>query len=299
MVNALQLGLDPATDAAEVADVGALAADAGAEEAGAAAEGTAEGAADEADSSGDSCLIGGQSFTAGTAVLLANGKTEAISKLRPGQKVLATDTKTGKNHVETVTAVLVHYDKDLYDLRVKSGEKSAVIGTTSNHLFWVPGNAGHLGRWVKAGALKHGTHLRAPGGDGAVVTGGWVPSQRDGWMWDLTITPSHDFYINTAAASVLVHNEDSPCEMIGAKGVQVTSQEVGRGEGWRIDVENPNPGERPGQLHFQDYSGNKYQYDFESGAFDGMPGRLAKASMNNPLVQRAIARGLQYLGMGG
>ena len=38
-------------------------------------------------------------------------------------------------------------------------------------------------RWVKAGALKYGTHLRTPGGsDDATVVTGWVPRQRDGWM---------------------------------------------------------------------------------------------------------------------
>jgi hypothetical protein len=56
----------------------------------------------DSDPSSDSCTVGGQSFTAGTMVLLASGKSEAISKLTVGQKVLATSTKTGKNQVETV-----------------------------------------------------------------------------------------------------------------------------------------------------------------------------------------------------
>ena len=62
---------------------------------------------------------------------------------------------------------------------------------------------------MKAAALKYGTHLRTPSGsDTAVVTGGWIPRQRDGWMWDLTIPGNndHDFYIDTTTASVLVHN---------------------------------------------------------------------------------------------
>jgi hypothetical protein len=40
--------------------------------------------------------LGGQSFTAATRVLLANGKAVPISSLKPGEKVLATNTKTGK-----------------------------------------------------------------------------------------------------------------------------------------------------------------------------------------------------------
>ena len=36
----------------------------------------------------------------------------AISMLKPGDKVLATNTRTGKTQAEPVAAVLVHYDKD-------------------------------------------------------------------------------------------------------------------------------------------------------------------------------------------
>jgi hypothetical protein len=43
------------------------------------------------------CLIGGESFSAGTKVLTASGALVAISKLKTGQKVLAADTKTGKD----------------------------------------------------------------------------------------------------------------------------------------------------------------------------------------------------------
>jgi Pretoxin HINT domain len=146
------------------------------------------------------------SFTAGTKVLVASGAAVAISQLKPGEKVLATNTKTAKTQAETVTAVLVHHDTDLYDLKIRSGHTISVIDTTSNHLFWVPGAGGHGGRWVKAGALRCGSHLRSPNGVGAVALGGWVPRQHDGWMWDLTIQDDHDFYIDTTVAPVLVHN---------------------------------------------------------------------------------------------
>jgi hypothetical protein len=149
-------------------------------------------------------------------VLLASGAAVPISQLRVGEKVLATDTRTGKTQAEAIAAVLVHHDSDLYDLKIRAGTKTSVIDTTSSHLFFVPGTGtgGHGGRWVKAGALKYGTHLRTPGGsDTATVAGGWVPSQRDGWMWDLTIPGNndHDFYIDTNAAPILVHNVGGAC----------------------------------------------------------------------------------------
>jgi hypothetical protein len=147
-------------------------------------------------------VTGGESFTATTKVLLADGKAVPISTLKPGEKVLATNTKTGKNQAETITAVMVRDDHDLYDLKVRAGGRTAVIDTTRNHLFWDPGTR----RWIKAAALKYGTHLRTPSGGTATDLGGRTPSNQSGWMWDLTIPGDHDFYIDTLAASVLVHN---------------------------------------------------------------------------------------------
>jgi hypothetical protein len=90
-----------------------------------ASAGTAE--ADEPVSDNAPPCAGGQSFTAATQVLLASGKTLPISKLQPGDKVLAVHTASGKNQPETVTAVLVHHDTDRYDLTVKTRTGTQVI----------------------------------------------------------------------------------------------------------------------------------------------------------------------------
>ncbi len=112
-------------------------------------------------------------------------------------------------------------------------------------------------------------------------------------MWDLTVAGDHDFYVDTVASAVLVHN----CPIPGEGGTQVTSRTLLQNEDFHIDVENPNPGVRPG-LHLQDYLGNKYQYNFETGQFEGLPNSLARQVARNPVVARAIATGLRYLGMG-
>jgi hypothetical protein len=64
-------------------------------------------------------------------------------------------------------------------------------------------------------------HLETPDGQSAVVVGGSVPADRDGWMWDLTVPGNndHDFYVLPASTdghhldyveagnmAVLVHN---------------------------------------------------------------------------------------------
>jgi RHS repeat-associated protein len=163
---------------------------------------------------------GGDSFTPATKVLLASGAAVPISQLRPGEKVLAVNTRTGKTQAETVTAVLVHHDSDLYDLKIRDHGKTAVIGTTASHLFWDP--SPHPA-WIPAGHLTPGTHLKTPDGQPAVVAGGSVPAGHDGWMWDLTIQNDHDFYVVvTTTVAVLVHN----CPVASGGGIPASSADV-------------------------------------------------------------------------
>jgi hypothetical protein len=192
IVNLVQLGADPATDTLEGADLTALAAD------------EASTAADDAADTDAAAACGGQSFTAGTKVLLASGAAVAISQVKVGDKVLATNTKTGKTSAEPVTAVLVHHDTDLYDLKVKTTHGTAIIDTTRRHLFW--DQSTH--RWVKAAALGHGSYLRTPSGAGVAVLRGSTPVGDTGWMWDLSVPGGgdHDFYIDILRTPVLVHN---------------------------------------------------------------------------------------------
>jgi len=62
----------------------------------------------------------------------------------------------------------------------------------------------------------------------------------------------------------------------------------------RIDVENPNPGQRPGQIHFQEGDA-KFIYDMETGTFTGAPNRVNQL-LERPDVQKAIDKGFRYLG---
>jgi hypothetical protein len=143
---------------------------------------------------GDAATCGaGVSFTRDTRVLLADGTSKPISSLKPGDKVLATNTKTGKTSAEAVAAVEVNHDHDLFDLKVKTSHGIQVIHTTASHLFWDP--VAH--KWVKAARLRNGQHLRTANGKPAIASGGHVPARHDGWMWDLTIPGNndHDFYV--------------------------------------------------------------------------------------------------------
>jgi hypothetical protein len=100
--------------------------------------------------------------------------------------------------------VWVRFERDRYDLRVRTPRGVSVIQTTSAHLFWDP----DAGKFLPADHLKPGTHLKTPDGQSAVVAGGSTPADHDGWMWDLTVPGNndHDFYVAVAATAVLVHN---------------------------------------------------------------------------------------------
>ena len=91
---------------------------------------------------------------------------------------------------------------------------------------------------------------------------------------------------------------------LGSDGPTIPSQEVGSGPEGRIDVENPNPGQRPGQIHFQEPGSKihwiydlvrKVFYNQDTGAL--APPRIQKL-LNEPWVQQAIAKGIYYLSGG-
>lgn len=87
--------------------------------------------------------------------------------------------------------------------------------------------------------------------------------------------------------------------MLGANGVQVTSKTVWKGKGLRIDVENPNPGQRAGQIHVQDAKGNKYLFDPDAGSFVGAPRAINDMLKNGDFV-KGLNKGLEkYLGVSG
>ena len=86
-------------------------------------------------------------------------------------------------------------------------------------------------------------------------------------------------------------------KMLGENGVQTASKTVWKGEGKaRIDVENPNPGQRPGQIHYQDNAGNKYLYNPEARSFSGAP-RAINRLLEDKNFESAIEKAMKkYLG---
>ena len=69
-----------------------------------------------------------------------------------------------------------------------------------------------------------------------------------------------------------------------------------------LDVENPNPSQRQGQIHYQDNNGDKYIYDSNKGKFFGNNKQKTEAPkavnklLKNEKFRKAIEKGLKYLG---
>ena len=164
---------------------------------------------DEPVSSATGVGCGGKSFTPDTLVLTVTGAAVPISALKAGDKVKAHNTATGKNETQTVDSVLLNHDTDLYNLTVTTPHGKQVIHTTSSHPFWDV----TTDTWVDAAKLHTGDRLETADGTTAIANGGSTPLASTGWMWDLTISNDHDFYVVAGSTAVLVHNDS--CGVVG------------------------------------------------------------------------------------
>ena len=103
--------------------------------------------------------------------------------------------------------------------------------------------------------------------------------------------------ISTTAASDVGSTPkkyESPTNV--SKQTQTNSTTLWKGKGKeRIDVENPNPSQREGQIHYQDNKGGKFLYDIKTNTFRGVSKSVNKM-LNSSVIKNAIKKGLKYLG---
>jgi hypothetical protein len=137
------------------------------------------------------------SFSPETPVLLADGTTEPIARVKPGDRVLATDPQTGRTAGEPVVGLITSTDTEFTDVTVAGG---GLLHTTTHHPFWnVTAKA-----WVDAGSLRLGTEVATPGGHAAVLAVRNFTGNRT--MHNLTVANLHTYYVFAGGAAVLVHN---------------------------------------------------------------------------------------------
>ncbi|MGW5866544.1 polymorphic toxin-type HINT domain-containing protein [Streptomyces sp. NPDC055239] len=159
-------------------------------------------------------------FVAGTGVLMADGTSKNIEDVELGDKVLATDPKTGETSKREVTATIVtEDDKQFTELTLATPDGSEKLTTTYEHPFWSVDQKD----WVEAGDLKPGMTLRTD--DGRTVTVRATRQYEDRQRThNLTIAGLHTYYVLAGQTPVLVHN--SNCPLTGGFKVGVSRDEI-------------------------------------------------------------------------
>jgi hypothetical protein len=145
------------------------------------------------------CTTPGNSFTAGTKVLMGDGSAKDIAEVVRGDVVATQNPVTGLRDTAAVTDPIVGDGvKRLVDVDVGAG----VLRATDGHPFWVEESRS----WVPAGRLVVGQHLRTP--DGTVAVKGLSVRDETTRVHNLDVSSPDTFYVFAGDRPVLVHNTD-------------------------------------------------------------------------------------------
>ncbi|MEV5831528.1 RHS repeat-associated core domain-containing protein [Spirillospora sp. NPDC052242] len=168
------------------------------------------------------------SFVPDTKVLMADGSTKEIRDVKVGDKVLATDPRTGESSTESVLATIASKgDKNLVQITVdsrtsnsylatstgdnKSGplihapntSKTGLIIASNTHPFWV---VGAISQWIDAAELRPGMWLRTSTGTYVQITAVKHSTSTNQRVHNLAISNLHTYHALAGRTPILVHN---------------------------------------------------------------------------------------------
>ncbi len=249
-----------------------------------------------------------------------------IQSISQGDWVYSLDEVSGQSSYKQVLAHYSNpYNETVYvSMKSQNGDEQTVVSNKIHPYFTVPKNEavsaseGHIykgaiekGQWVDAENLTSGDQLLDSNNQWQEIISVTVKPEPI-QAYNLTVDQTHTYFIKGLEKSngVWVHNSCSNIDakkfngkILGTDGVQTFSTTVWKGNGKsRIDVENPAPGKRAGQLHYQDNVGNKYYYDPNTKVFfDQKTKTLAPKSVQDLLKNKDFSKGidkaLKYLGV--
>ncbi|WP_157253989.1 RHS repeat-associated core domain-containing protein [Nonomuraea typhae] len=143
------------------------------------------------------------SFVPGTRVVMGDGGSKPIEDVRPGDRVMATDPRTGRTTAQPVLAVHTSTGaKALVEVTVDTGDRTGVILATDTHPFWLPGP----GIWQEAARLQPGQWLRTSAGTWVQVTAVTLRTVSSQRVHNLTVAGPQTYHVAAGGADVLVHN---------------------------------------------------------------------------------------------
>ncbi len=219
-------------------------------------------------------------FVAGTMILTASGLV-AIEAIKAGDEVISTNADTFEVAEKPVLETYIRETTELVHLTI-NGE---LIKTTYEHPFYVKEHG-----FVNAGELYIGDKLLDSNGSTLIVEDRKVEIiDKPVKVYNFQVEDFHTYHVGENC--ILVHNAN----YIGANGTQTSSTTTWKnGKTERIDVENPSPGNRNGNIHYHDSANKKYYYDVESGIFyDAKTGTTASKSIQKLIRNDSFLKGIQ------
>ncbi|MFJ5658071.1 LamG-like jellyroll fold domain-containing protein [Streptomyces microflavus] len=159
----------------------------------------------------------GNSFLAGTEVVMADGTRQPIEEVEAGDEVRATDPTTGRTSTQEVTATITgkglkHLVRLSLDTDGDRGDATETLTATAGHPFWVES----LREWRTADELEPGQWLRTGSGTRVQIEAVTAWTQQAA-VYNLTVDTAHTYYVAAGATPVLVHNCDQRIYQAGGK----------------------------------------------------------------------------------
>ena len=218
-------------------------------------------------------------FIAGTLVATTEGLLP-IECINVGDKVLSANPETCIAEEKTVRDTFHSAVTELVHL-VIDGE---CFISTHNHPFYVDGNG-----FVEAGKLRIGDCLYNKDGDKHILESiSFESLEHPVEVYNIEVEDYHTYYVGVGC--IFVHNK-----CVGENGTQTPNTKTWkRGKTERLEVENPNPGQRDGNIHYHDANNHKYYYDIENKYFvDAKTGNPAPKSVQNLVNNYDFAKGIE------
>ncbi|MGW2561584.1 polymorphic toxin-type HINT domain-containing protein [Streptomyces sp. NPDC001514] len=142
------------------------------------------------------------SFPAGTPVLMGDGTSRPIERVRVGDVVRATDPVTGTSRTRRVEATIhTPDDSEFTDITLDAAVGGGSLTATAHHPFWSENRL----QWINAANLSVGDTLRTPTGSTARIAN-VAHRKKFQPAYDLTVNDLHTYYVLAQKTPVLVHN---------------------------------------------------------------------------------------------